>query len=103
MLDEWCFSDDATISAMAIAMNEKFEKYWQQSNIALAVACFLDPRYKKKLIEYYMRKFYGDEYQVKLDEFVSVIKKLYQFYASSANATSKKKVAELDLVMQQIY
>ena len=91
MLDEWCFSDDATISAMAIAMNEKFEKYWQQSNIALAVACFLDPRYKKKLIEYYMRKFYGDEYQVKLDEFVSVIKKLYQFYASSANATSKKK------------
>ena len=91
MLDEWCFSDDATISAMAIAMNEKFEKYWQQSNIALTVACFLDPRYKKKLIEYYMRKFYGDEYQVKLDEFVSVIKKLYQFYASSANATSKKK------------
>ena len=76
---------------MAISMSEKFEKYWRQSNIALAVACFLDPRYKKKLIEYYMRKFYGDQYQVELDEFVSVVKKLYQFYASSAPAPTKEK------------
>jgi hypothetical protein len=91
MLDDWCFNVDPTISTMAIAMKEKFDKCWQHSNIALAVACFLDPRYKKKLIEYYMRKFYGDEFQPKLDEFVSVIKKLYQFYASSPNATSKKK------------
>ncbi|CAD6270876.1 unnamed protein product [Miscanthus lutarioriparius] len=88
---EMLLNDDATISAMAIAMNEKFEKYWRNSTLLFFVACFLDPRYKKKLIEYYMRKFYGDEYQVKLDEFVSVIKKLYRFYASSANATSKKK------------
>jgi len=91
LLDDWSFSNDATISAMAISMSEKFEKYWQQSNIALAVACFLDPRYKKKLIEYYMRKFYGDQYQVELDEFVSVVKKLYQFYASSAPAPTKEK------------
>jgi hypothetical protein len=91
MIDDWCFSDDVVINSMALAMNEKFQKYWQQSNIALAVACFLDPRYKKKLIEYYMRKFYGDEYQVELDNFVSVMKKLYQFYASSVSVTSKKK------------
>lgn len=89
MVDDWCFSDDETIRTVVVAMNEKFQKYWQRSNIALAVASFLDPRYKKKLIEYHMRKFYGDEYQVELDEFVSVIKKLYQFYASSPNATSK--------------
>jgi hypothetical protein len=91
MIDDWCFSDDVVINSMALAMNEKFQKYWQQSNIALVVACFLDPRYKKKLIEYYMRKFYGDEYQVELDNFVSVMKKLYQFYASSVSVTSKKK------------
>ena len=70
---------------MAIAMNERVEKYWEQSSIVLAVACFLDPRYKKKLIEYYTRKFRGDGYQVeRLYEFVRVIKKLYQFYATSA-------------------
>ena len=38
-----------------------------------------------------MRKFYSDQYQVELDEFVSVVKKLYQFYASSAPASSKTK------------
>ena len=78
LLDDWGCSGDATIRDMAIAMNDKFDKYWQQSNIALAVACFLDPRYKKRLIEYYMKKFYGDHYQVELDEFVTVVKKIVQ-------------------------
>jgi hypothetical protein len=91
MLDDWCFNVDPTISTTTTAMKEMFDKYWQHFNIALVVACFLDPRYKKTLIEYYMRKFYGDEFQPELDEFVSVIKKLYQFYASSPNAISKKK------------
>ena len=75
---------------MALAMNDKFDKYWLQSNIALVVACFLDPRYKKRLIEYYMKKFYGDHYQVEFDEFVTVVKKLYNFYVNSAPASSKK-------------
>ena len=66
-------------------MSEKFEKYWTCSSMSLAVACFLDPRYKKKLLEYYMRKFYGDYYQIHLDEFLTVVKNLYQFYASSSS------------------
>ena len=90
LLDDWCCSGDATIRDMAIAMNDKFDKYWQQTNIALVVACFLDPRYKKRLIEYYMKKFYGDHYQVELDEFVTVVKNLYNFYVNSAPASSKK-------------
>jgi hypothetical protein len=89
LLDDWCCGEDATIREMAIAMNAKFKKYWEQSNNALAVACFLDPRYKKRLIEYYMKKFYGDHYLAELDEFISVIKKLYNFYVSAA-ASSKK-------------
>jgi hypothetical protein len=49
ILDKWKYSDDVTIKIMAFAMSEKFEKYWKKSNSALAVASFLDPRYKKKL------------------------------------------------------
>jgi len=90
LLDDWCFNEDDTIREMAVAMNAKFKKYWEQSNIALAVACFLDPRYKKRLIEYYMKKFHGDHYQLALDEFICVVKKLYNFYASSAPAPAKK-------------
>jgi len=85
LLDNWCLGADFTIKQMAIAMSEEFEKYWTCSSMSLAVACFLDPRYKKKLLEYYMRKFYGDYYQIHLDEFLTVVKNLYQFYASSSS------------------
>lgn len=89
LLEKWCGSEDCTIRDMAVAMSVKFEKYWKKSSTALVVACFLDPRYKKRLIEFYMKRFYGDLYQVQLEEFLSVIKKLYQFYASSTPSPSK--------------
>ena len=91
LLDKWSISGNSTISEMTTAMSEKFEKYWKKSNTSLAVACFLDPRYKKKLVEFFMKKFYGDYYLVKVEEFVSVIKKLYRFYTSSTPASSKGK------------
>ncbi|CAN6182089.1 unnamed protein product [Urochloa humidicola] len=94
LLDKWCISDDLTIRQMAISMREKFEKYWTSSSTSLAVACFLDPRYKHKLVEYYMRKWHGDYYQILLDEFLSVVKNLFQFYASSKSSHSKSNVNE---------
>jgi hypothetical protein len=84
LLDKWSVSEDHIIRDMAVTMSLKFEKYWKKSSIVLAVACFLDPTYKKRLIEFYMKRFYGVLYQVQLEEFFSVIKKLYQFYASQA-------------------
>jgi hypothetical protein len=91
LLDKWYVSEDHILRDMAVAMSLKFEKYWKKSSTALAVACFLDPRYKKELIEFYMERFYGDQYQVQLEEFLSVIKKLYQFYASQAPSPSKNQ------------
>jgi hypothetical protein len=49
--------------------------------MSLVVACYFDPRYKRRVIEFYMKKFYGDYYQVTLEEFMSVLRKLYSFYA----------------------
>ncbi|KAF0909371.1 hypothetical protein E2562_035812 [Oryza meyeriana var. granulata] len=91
LLAEWCAGSNVVIKTMALSMSEKFEKYWGKSNIALAVASFIDPRYKKRLIEFYMRKFYGDAYLAHLDEFVRTIRQLYQFYASTH---SKPKTTE---------
>ena len=50
LLGDWSISENTTISAMATSMSRKFEKYWKKSSTTLAVACFLDPRYKKRLI-----------------------------------------------------
>jgi hypothetical protein len=88
LINKWCVSKDFIIREMAISMSEKFDKYWECSSTSLAVACFLDPRYKAKIVEFYMRKFYGDYYQVYVDEFISVLKKLYQFYATSRPSSS---------------
>lgn len=90
-LDESCISGDATISAMVVSMGKKFDKYWKKSCTTLDVACFLDPRYKKRLIEFYMRKFHGNACHVHDDELVDVIKKLYQFYATSTPSSSRAK------------
>ena len=91
LLDEWSFSEDTTICAMATSMSRKFEKYWKKSSTTLAVACFLDPRYKKRLIEFYMRKFHGSASHVHVDQLVDVIKKLYQFYVNDAPMSSRPK------------
>ncbi|CAA0829272.1 Unknown protein [Striga hermonthica] len=91
MLDEWSLSQDNTICTMATSMSMKFEKYWKKSSITLVVACFLDPRYKKRLIEFYMRKFHGNASHVHVDELVDVIKKLYQFYVHDAPMSSGHK------------
>jgi hypothetical protein len=91
LLDDWCGSDDPTISAMATSMSKKFENYWKKSCTTLAIACFLDLRYKKRLIEFYMRKFHGNTAQFHVDELVDVIKKLYPFYATEQPSSSKAR------------
>ena len=40
-----------------------------------------------------MRKFYGDYFQIKLDEFINVLKALYKSYATSTPESSKAKGA----------
>jgi hypothetical protein len=64
LLDNWCLSTDLTIKLMAIDTRETFEKYWSSSSMSLVVACFFDPRYKRRVIEFYMKKFYGDYLKV---------------------------------------
>ena len=88
---------------MATSMSAKFEKYWSCSSLSLAVSCFLDPRYKKKLVEFYMRKFYGDYYQIQLDEFVGVVRNLFQFYATSKPNAKTKPMNAKNMSAQQIH
>jgi hypothetical protein len=49
LLVDWCDSIHPTINNMANTMMVKFDKYWNKSNTALAVASVLDPRYKRKI------------------------------------------------------
>ncbi|KAJ1253533.1 hypothetical protein BS78_K242300 [Paspalum vaginatum] len=83
-LREWCGDANITIASMAEAMQKKYDKYWKRTNIALAVACFLDPRYKKKLVEYFMLKIYKERALSEVSRFMDVVKQLFQAYLNSA-------------------
>jgi hypothetical protein len=77
----WCERSDVIICTMAFSMKEKFDKYWDMNNMALAVGAFLDPRYKHKMVKLYMSKMYDSE-RAELEKlsFINVINELFAFY-----------------------
>ncbi|KAK7255215.1 hypothetical protein RIF29_28620 [Crotalaria pallida] len=54
------FSDDPFLSNLIIPLHEKFDQYWRESCIILAIAVALDPRHKMKLVEFTFAKIFGE-------------------------------------------
>ena len=48
----------------------------------------LDPRFKRKIVEFYLRKIFSYSYQAKLDKFNDIIRMMYHCYASNKPSTS---------------
>ena len=48
------------ISRMTESMFAKFNSYWANVNVVMAVAAILDSRYKMKLLEFYYPNIYSD-------------------------------------------
>ena len=70
--------------------------------MALAVANVLDPRFKRKIVEFYLKKLYRNSYQVEVDKFHIVIKKMYRFYATTAPSTSISRAFADAVAVDQI-
>ncbi|XP_064955920.1 zinc finger BED domain-containing protein RICESLEEPER 2-like [Musa acuminata AAA Group] len=52
-------SEDTMVSSIAKEMHEKFDKYWKDCSLVLALAVVMDPRFKMKLVEFSFSKIYG--------------------------------------------
>ena len=48
------------INRMTESMFAKFNSYWANVNVVMAVAAILDSRYKMKLLEFYYPNIYSD-------------------------------------------
>ncbi|KAF5197877.1 Zinc finger bed domain-containing protein daysleeper [Thalictrum thalictroides] len=54
-------SEDAFISDLTKPLKEKFDQYWNDCKLVLAMAVVMDPRFKMKLVEFSFGKLYGEE------------------------------------------
>ncbi|KAJ6822772.1 zinc finger BED domain-containing protein RICESLEEPER 2 [Iris pallida] len=54
-------NEDVIVSTTAKDMHEKFDKYWKDCYLVLAVAVVMDPRFKMKLVEFSFSKLYGED------------------------------------------
>ncbi|XP_038678348.1 zinc finger BED domain-containing protein RICESLEEPER 2-like [Tripterygium wilfordii] len=52
VLNEGAIASDDFIQETVTPMKEKFDKYWGECNLLMAIAAVLDPRFKMKLIEF---------------------------------------------------
>jgi hypothetical protein len=89
-------------------MSVKFDKYWRKSNVALAVANVLDPRFKRRVVEFYLKRFHRNSYQAELDKFNGVLRNMFQCYlsvtssAKSSNTHATSSDQFMDTVVTEL-
>ncbi|XP_061373411.1 zinc finger BED domain-containing protein RICESLEEPER 2-like [Gastrolobium bilobum] len=74
-------SDDAYIVNMAGKLFTKFEKYWHDFSLILAIAVILDPRYKLSFVESCYNKLYGADGKNELTKVKNKLNSLFCEYA----------------------
>ncbi|KAK9286347.1 hypothetical protein L1049_014740 [Liquidambar formosana] len=81
------------IKAMARKMNEKFEKYWGECNLLMAIAGVLDPRYKMVLVEYCFSEIYPEgEATRNINSVREALYKIFKEYAANHTLTLSSNV-----------
>ena len=77
ILDKGSLSTNDFIRDMVKKMKEKFDKYWGECDLVMAIASVLDPRFKMKLVEFCFPTLYQNS-----DENIKEVKNaLYEMYS----------------------
>ena len=53
---------------MTKSMLAKFNSYWANVNVVMAVTAILDPRYKMKLLKFYYPNIYGGNFDLEIEK-----------------------------------
>ena len=67
-LNEWSLSSNEMISRMPESMLVKFNSYWANVNVVIAVTAILNPKYKMKLLEFYYPNIYGNNSDLEIEK-----------------------------------
>ncbi|CAO2161910.1 unnamed protein product [Urochloa humidicola] len=74
--------EDPAFSSMAKDMHERFDKYWKDCSLVLAIAVVMDPRFKMKLVEFSYSKIYGAEAAKYVKVVDDAVHELYKEYVA---------------------
>ncbi|BAH93016.1 zinc finger BED domain-containing protein RICESLEEPER 1 [Oryza sativa Japonica Group] len=74
--------EDPVFSSIAKDMHERFDKYWKDCNLVLAIAVVMDPRFKMKLVEFSYSKIYGVEAAKYVKVVDDAVHELYNEYVA---------------------
>jgi hypothetical protein len=98
ILDKADEDDDLFMREMARPMKMKFDKYWGECNLLMAIASVLDPRCKLHMVRICFPKIYKS--QEVADENIKKVRcsleKLYDEYVAESLKESSSHVANLD-------
>ncbi|KAK9951399.1 hypothetical protein M0R45_006841 [Rubus argutus] len=79
-LSKWEKSEHEFLRLMAGPMKVKFDKYWEDCSLVLAVAIVFDPRFKMDLVEYYYDRLHGFDAHKYVERVRSAIFDLFTEY-----------------------
>ncbi|KAK0595744.1 hypothetical protein LWI29_009640 [Acer saccharum] len=69
------------------------ERNWCQSNLVLAVAAVLDPRFKMDVVKYWYKKIYGSECETQLTTFTNYFIRVYNEYEKGTNDEKNSSIS----------
>lgn len=78
LLDKKSQEEDDFIRVMTRRMKEKFEKYWGECNLLMAIASVLDPRGKMRIIHFSFTQMYSE--QAARENITKVREALFELY-----------------------
>ncbi|KAI9161114.1 hypothetical protein LWI28_014524 [Acer negundo] len=72
---------------------KRMDRNWCQSNLVLAVAAVLDPRFKMDVVKYWYKKIYGSECETRLTTFTNYFTCVYNEYAKGTNDEKNSSIS----------
>ncbi|XP_010253170.1 PREDICTED: zinc finger BED domain-containing protein RICESLEEPER 2-like isoform X2 [Nelumbo nucifera] len=91
-LHMWQNSEYQYVRSMAYKMKQKFDKYWDECCLVLAIAVVLDPRFKMEVVTYYYNLIYGENAERHIMRVRLALNDLYLEYVG--NDVGKKSLED---------
>ncbi|GJV51095.1 zinc finger BED domain-containing protein RICESLEEPER 2-like protein [Tanacetum coccineum] len=108
------FNDECEwLRKMVTKMKEKFDKYWNESNMLMCIGSILDPRCKFTMLELYFKDLYdANEIQKKNLELKKILREIHAEYArllrvrpassmSDSSSSSHEESSDLDVHLEE--